>query len=118
MWGCLAKVNIHESKKRKLGPKTIDAVFIGYAQNSNAYRFLVIKSNISDISNNFILEARDASFFKDFFSFKTRISKFLEYEPSSRSIELKLETETELRRSKKNKIKKNWRRILYISCRG
>src|SRR6266542_2669504 len=43
-WGCLAKVNIPISKKRKLGPKTVDCVFLGYAQWSIAYRFLVVKS--------------------------------------------------------------------------
>ena len=55
------------TQNRKLGSKTIDAIFISYAQNSNAYRFLVIKSDISDISYNSILEARDASFFEDIF---------------------------------------------------
>ena len=30
-WGCLAKVNIPIPKKRKLGPKTVDCIFIGYA---------------------------------------------------------------------------------------
>jgi hypothetical protein len=29
-WGCLMKVNIPISKKRKLGPKTMDCVFLGY----------------------------------------------------------------------------------------
>ena len=42
-------------------------MIIGYAQNSNAYRFLVIKFDISNISYNSILEARDASFFDDIF---------------------------------------------------
>jgi len=36
-WGCLAKVNVSLSKKRKLGPKTIGCVFLGYAKNSAAY---------------------------------------------------------------------------------
>jgi hypothetical protein len=27
-WGCLAKVNVHIKKKRKLGPKTVDCVFL------------------------------------------------------------------------------------------
>jgi hypothetical protein len=31
-WGCLAKVNVHACKKRKLGPKIVDCVFLGYAQ--------------------------------------------------------------------------------------
>jgi hypothetical protein len=38
-WGCLAKVNVPTCKKRKLGPKTVDCVFLGYAHNSAAYRF-------------------------------------------------------------------------------
>jgi hypothetical protein len=29
-WGCLAKVNVPIIKKCKLGPKTIDCVFLGY----------------------------------------------------------------------------------------
>jgi hypothetical protein len=38
-WGCLAKVNLLELKKRKFGPKTIDCAFLGYAQNNTTYRF-------------------------------------------------------------------------------
>jgi transposase InsO family protein len=30
-WGCLAKVNVPINKKRKLGPQTVDCVFLGYA---------------------------------------------------------------------------------------
>ena len=41
-WGCLAKVNVPIPKKRKLGPKTVDCVLLGYAQRSIAYRFLVV----------------------------------------------------------------------------
>ena len=28
-WGCLVKVNVPINKKRKLGPKTVDCVFLG-----------------------------------------------------------------------------------------
>ena len=38
-WGCLAKVNVPISKKRKLGPKTVDCVFLGYAHQSIAIGF-------------------------------------------------------------------------------
>ena len=38
-WGCLAKVNLPEPKKRKFRPKTVDCVFLGYAHNSTTYRF-------------------------------------------------------------------------------
>ena len=58
VWGCLAKVAVPKPKKVKVGPKTIDCVFIGYAQNSNAYRFLVQKSEIPDIHVNMIIESR------------------------------------------------------------
>ena len=47
-WGCLVKVNIPALKKRKLGPKTLDCVFLGYAQNNMAYSFLVVKSDSPD----------------------------------------------------------------------
>jgi hypothetical protein len=49
IWGCLAKINVPINKKRKLGPKTVDCVFLGYAHHSTAYRFLVIKSEILDV---------------------------------------------------------------------
>ena len=32
VWGCLAKLTIH--KKVKIGPKSIDCIFIGYAHNN------------------------------------------------------------------------------------
>ena len=66
-WGCLAKVNLPEPKKRKLGPKTVACVFLGYAHNSTAYRFLVVKFDTPEQSVNTIMESRDASFFEDIF---------------------------------------------------
>ena len=47
--GCLAKVAVPPPKKVRIRPKTIDCIFIGYAHNSAAYRFLVYESNIPDI---------------------------------------------------------------------
>ena len=63
IWGCLAKVLIPLPKRTKLGPKTIDCVFIGFANASDAYRFLVYKSEVHDIHVNTILESIDAEFF-------------------------------------------------------
>jgi len=57
VWGCLAKVEIRKPKKVKIGPKTIDCVFMGYTHNSSAYRFLVYKSEIDDIHENTIIES-------------------------------------------------------------
>ena len=34
VWGCLANVEVSLPKRVKIGPKTIDCVFIGYAVNS------------------------------------------------------------------------------------
>ena len=43
-WGCLAKMSVPITKKRKFGPKTVDCVFLGYAIHSVWYRFLIVKS--------------------------------------------------------------------------
>ena len=37
VWGCFAKVILSDPKKRKIGSKTFDCMFIGYAINSAAY---------------------------------------------------------------------------------
>jgi hypothetical protein len=47
--GYLVKVNMSINKKRKLGTKTVDYVFLGYTHHSIVYRFLVIKSEVSDV---------------------------------------------------------------------
>ncbi|KAL0302302.1 UNVERIFIED_CONTAM: Retrovirus-related Pol polyprotein from transposon TNT 1-94 [Sesamum calycinum] len=70
MWGCLAKVLVPKHKRKKLGPKTVDAVFLGYVETSYALRFLVIKSEISGIEVNTIVEFRDAVFLEDVFPMK------------------------------------------------
>ena len=70
IWGCLAKVLIPLPKRTKLGPKTIDCVFIGFTNASAAYRFLVYKSEVHDIHVNTILESIDAEFFEDVFPYK------------------------------------------------
>ena len=64
VWGCLAKVLVPPPKKVKLGPKTVDCYYLEPSQNSNAYRFLVFKSDITDIHINTIMESRDTSFFE------------------------------------------------------
>ena len=70
VWGCLAKVAVPIPKKVKIGPKTVDCVFIGYAHSSSAYRFLIHKSNIPDMHVNTIIESRNASFFEEIFPCK------------------------------------------------
>ena len=72
VWGCLAKVAVPPPKKVRIGPKTIDCIFIGYAHNSAAYRFLVFESNIPNIHQNTIMESRNASFFEDVFPYGSK----------------------------------------------
>src|SRR3954464_13779530 len=69
-WGCLAKVNIPIPKKRKLGPKTVDCIFLGYAPRSVGYRFLVVKSEVPDMHVDTIMESRDATLFENIFPMK------------------------------------------------
>ena len=70
VWGCLAKVMLPEPKRRKLGSRTCDCVFIGYACNSSCYRFLVIKSDI--LESYTIIEYENAIFFKHMFPLKNK----------------------------------------------
>jgi hypothetical protein len=69
-WGCLAKVNVPINKKRKLAPKIMDCVFLGYAHHSTANRFLVIKSEIPDVHIDTFLESRDVTLFENIFPMK------------------------------------------------
>ena len=55
---CLAKVLLREPKKRKIGSKNCDCMFIGYAENSATYRFMVLRSDMLDI--NKIIESKNA----------------------------------------------------------
>jgi hypothetical protein len=66
-WGCLAKVNVPINKKRKLRPKTIDCIFIGYVFHNIGYRFLIIKYGVSDMHVGTIMDSRYATFFEDIF---------------------------------------------------
>ena len=61
VWGCRAIVKVPEPKRKKLGERGIECVFLGYAENSKAYRFMVIESNDSYPINT-VIESRDAIF--------------------------------------------------------
>ena len=45
VWGCLVKVGVPDPQKIKIGPMTVNSIFIGYARNSMAYRFILIHDN-------------------------------------------------------------------------
>jgi hypothetical protein len=69
-WGCLAKVNVPINKKRKLGPKNMDCIFLGYAHHSIAYSFLVIKLEVLDVYVDTFLESCNVTFFENIFLMK------------------------------------------------
>ena len=50
------------NKKQKLGPKTVDCVFLGYAIHSMGYRFLIINSEVPNVNVGTIMKSRDVIF--------------------------------------------------------
>jgi hypothetical protein len=58
------------NKKRKLGPKIVDCILLGYAHHSTAYRFLVIKSEVSVVHVDTFLESHDVTFIENIFPMK------------------------------------------------
>ena len=72
MWGCLVKVVLFKPKKRKVGPKTSNCMFMGFASSSVTYRFIVFKSNALDY--NTIIEIKNAKFFKYIYPLCDKIS--------------------------------------------
>lgn len=45
VWGCRVVVRRTEPKKKILGERGIDCIFIGYNEHFKAYRFFVLKPN-------------------------------------------------------------------------
>ncbi|GKE51760.1 zinc finger, CCHC-type containing protein [Tanacetum coccineum] len=62
-----AVVRVTNPKRKTLGEKGIDCIFVGYAKHSKAYRFCDIEPNDS-VSINSIIESRDAMFVENRFS--------------------------------------------------
>ena len=78
------------TKSTKLGPKIVDCVFIGFINNSDACRFLVLKFDVSHINVNIIIESIDVDFFEGIFPYKCRSSsskKRTHDEPSTSSVQ-------------------------------
>ncbi|GKE14549.1 pol polyprotein, partial [Tanacetum coccineum] len=78
-----AKVVVPTPKAQKIGPKAVNCIFIGYAKNSSAYRFIVHESKNPDIQKNTIMVSWNASFFEHIFpclSKETRSSARLDDE--------------------------------------
>ncbi|XP_070057462.1 uncharacterized protein [Nicotiana tomentosiformis] len=107
VWGCLANVGLPDFKYVTIGPKIFDAIFIGYAQNSVAYRFM-------SLNDSSIYESRDVEFFEHDFPLKNNLPSDVHNNSStSMSINSHIvpssnvtanEHENELRRSKRRRI--------------
>jgi len=113
VWDCLTKVSILEPKKRKIVPKTVDTIFIGYVLDSKINRFPVVNSEISKISNNTIIKIRDDVYFENIFPLKSRIPCSPSITPSTSDISSSSSAPTkdfEPKRSKRT-------RILHLSVR-
>ena len=66
VWDCLAFYKILDPKSSKLSARGTRSVFIGYAENSKAYRLLNLYSNV-------IVESRDVEFIEDKFQHDSNI---------------------------------------------
>ena len=71
--GVSSQIQVPIPKRVKIGPKTVDCVFIGYATNSKACRFLVHKSEHLDIHDNTVMESDSAEFFEHIYLYKNRL---------------------------------------------
>lgn len=60
MWGCLVFYRSHDPKRLKLNPRSIKSIFVGYPNNSKAYRLL-------DLDTNVVVESRDVEFIENKF---------------------------------------------------
>nr|GEY46213.1 zinc finger, CCHC-type [Tanacetum cinerariifolium] len=67
VWGCRTVVRLPDPKRKTLGEKGIDCIFVRYAKHSKAYGFNVIKPN-DYVSINSIIESRDVIFDENCFS--------------------------------------------------
>ena len=109
-WGCRAIVRLPDPKRKNLGEKGIECIFLGCALHNKAYRFLVIEPN-SSIGLNTIIESRDAVFYENRFTTIPRLESNQEKEfillPSEKSSEPPSES-IEPRRSKRARIAKSF----------
>ena len=55
VWRCLVFYRVIDPKRTKLGPRAMKSAFVGYVENSKAYRLL-------DLSSNTVVESRDVEF--------------------------------------------------------
>jgi heme-binding NEAT domain protein len=118
VWGCLAKVAVSNPNDSENYPKILDYIFVEYAHNSNAYRFLVYKSKIIDIRVNTIMEFKNETFLGNISPNKTtkesNSSKQVRIENDNEIISGNVKEET--RRIKKARNTKSYRDDFLVFC--
>jgi len=62
VWRCLAKVVLPDPKKKKIGSRTSDCMFLSYVEHNAAYTFLVLKSDM--IEHDTIVETKNVEVFE------------------------------------------------------
>ncbi len=72
VWGCRAIVRVPGEKRKKLGERGLECIFVGYAEHSKTYRFYVIEQN-DFVSIHTIIESRDAIFDENRFTSISRL---------------------------------------------
>ncbi|GKB40571.1 zinc finger, CCHC-type containing protein [Tanacetum coccineum] len=111
-----AVVRLPDPKLKTLGERGIECIFVGYAENSKAFRFYVIEPNDS-VSINSIIESRDAIFDENRFSSVPRPSLRIlngtediggSVVPEEVTEEVVQQPELELRKSKRNRTPKDF----------
>ncbi|CAM8909742.1 unnamed protein product [Rhodiola kirilowii] len=111
VWGCRAVVRLLAPKIRSLGERGVDCIFIGYAENSKAYRFYVTRT-CDSISAHTVIESRDAIFDENRFSSLPRsqdlISRSTRAELVDNVSTSSTSTSLEPRRSERGRIKKSF----------
>ena len=113
VWGCKTIIRVPGNKRKKLGERGFNCIFVGYAHHSHAFRFYVIESN-DYISVNSIIESRDAIFDETRFSsigrpkdlqVSTNVQEIDEDQLESQNVSSKDEhVEISLRRSKRGRM--------------
>ncbi|GJY82139.1 zinc finger, CCHC-type containing protein, partial [Tanacetum coccineum] len=116
VWGCKALVRLPDPKLKTLGERGIECIFVGYAENSKAFRFYVIEPN-DLVSINSIIESRDAIFDENRFSSVPKPSLRIlngtediggSVVPREVTEEVVQQPELELRKSKRNRTPKDF----------
>ena len=109
-------------RKKKFDPRSADIAFSRYALKSNVNPFLMANFEISETSNNTIIEVRDVVYFENMFPFKSRVHSNPSCNLSTSDIlssSCAPPTDTKPRRSKRTNTHKNFREdffTYFVEC--